>query len=146
MKKVLVTGASGGMGRKVIRELLRRDVQVVATSRDIEKARSLDFFEKVSFVPYDFATESRKDLWSYFGKPDTVIHLAWERLDNYNLKEHVEVFLEQHKKFIAGLFESGLKDFNGIGTCYECGLQEGLLQEGECQSEPSQPYSVAKNL
>lgn len=145
--KVLVTGASGSMGGMVITELLKRGgVEIIATSRDAEKATQLDFYNRVTYIPYDINEPSEKDLFSFFGKPDTVIHIAWEKLDNYNVPEHITVYLENHKKFISNLFRNGLKDFNGIGTCYECGLHEGILKE-DCTTPPtSQPYSVAKNL
>ena len=43
--RVLVTGASGGMGGMVIKEFLKhKDVEIIATSRDEEKAKQLEFY------------------------------------------------------------------------------------------------------
>jgi nucleoside-diphosphate-sugar epimerase len=144
--KVLVTGATGGMGGMVISRLLKeKGIEVIATARSHEKAKSFDFFPSVKFIPYDLNNPEEKNLFTYFDEPDVLIHIAWESLDNYNLKEHTTVYLENHKKFVSNMLRNGLKDFNGIGTCYECGLQEGLLKE-DCTTEPTQPYAVAKNL
>lgn len=142
--KFLVTGATGGLGRLVILELLKQGHEVIGTARSIEKAEKLDFFNQITFIPYDIYSQSITDLHTYFGKPDSVIHLAWEKLDDYNNSAHLTTILESHKSFIFNLVSNGLKDFNGIGTCYEYGLREGELDEG-MESQPILPYSQAKN-
>lgn len=142
--KVLVTGATGGLGRLIINQLLLTGCKVVATSRNSEKAHQSDFFDKVTYIQYDINDKTSLDLFSYFGKPDSVIHLAWEKLDDYKNEAHLTTILENHKAFIFNLLSHGLKDFNGIGTCYEYGIKEGLLKE-DFESVPVLPYSQAKN-
>ena len=39
MKKILVTGATGFIGNYVIEELLKHDVEIIATSSNEEKAK-----------------------------------------------------------------------------------------------------------
>ena len=46
--KILVTGATGFIGNYVIEELLKQEFQVIATSRNIEKAKEKSWFEKVT--------------------------------------------------------------------------------------------------
>src|ERR1700741_4345654 len=122
--KVLVTGATGGLGRLVIQQLLHLGHDVVATSRSVEKAKKLEFFDRIQFFPLDISKPTKVDLYHYFGKPDTVIHLAWDKLDDYKNDVHLTTILETHKSFLFNLISNGLPDVNGVGTCYEYGLRE----------------------
>jgi nucleoside-diphosphate-sugar epimerase len=142
--KVLVTGASGGLGSKIILQLLKLGCEVIATSRSIEKIQTESFFNKVKFISYDINNSDDIDLYSYFGKPDTVIHTSWEKLDDYNSVMHLNTILENQKKFIFNLIDNGLKDLNCIGTCYEYGIIEGELSEN-IPPQPVLPYAQAKN-
>lgn len=143
--RVLVTGATGGLGELVIRKLLEQNIKVVATSRDPEKARQCDFFSKVTYIPFDIYTQNNPDLYSYFHKPDVLIHLAWEKLDEYKNQAHTSSILENHEKFLSNLIDKGLKDITVVGTCYEYGLHEGVLKE-DMPSKPVLPYPEGKNL
>lgn len=143
--RVLVTGATGGLGELVIKKLLGQNIKVVATSRDAEKARQCDFYSKVTYIPFDIYTQSNSDLYSYFHKPDALIHLAWEKLDEYKNEAHTSSILKNHEKFLSNLIDAGLKDVTVVGTCYEYGLQEGILKE-DMISKPVLPYPQGKNL
>ena len=50
--KVLVTGATGFIGNYVIEQLLSQQIEVIATSTNIEKAKSKAWFEKVVYIPF----------------------------------------------------------------------------------------------
>lgn len=143
--KVLVTGATGGLGELVIHELLKRNVEVIATSRDEAKAKQCDFYGQVKYIPFDLNTKSIDNLFSYFNKPDALIHLAWEKLDEYKNEAHITSILENHKQFLSNLIDNGLKDITVVGTCYEYGLQEGILKENML-SKPVLPYPQGKLL
>lgn len=142
--RVLVTGATGGLGGLIIEKLLTKGVEVIATSRSEEKARQCSYFPNVTYIPYDISSRSDKNLYTYFQKPDLLIHLAWEKLDQYKAEEHLTVILEDHKHFISNLIDNGLKDITVVGTCYEYGLQEGMLDES-MNTQPTLPYSIAKD-
>lgn len=142
--RILVTGATGGLGELIIDKLKAKGVEIVSTSRRSEKAAQCDYLNGTTYIPYDIGSRSDLDLYSYFGKPDLVIHLAWEKLDQYKTDEHTGRILDDHKHFVSNLIENGLKDVTVVGTCYEYGLQEGMLSE-DMQSKPGLPYSVAKN-
>ena len=143
--RILVTGATGGLGRLIINKLLNQGVEVIATSHDPHEVPNCDFFNKVKYFPFDINKQDGADLCSYFGKPDALIHLAWEKLDEYKNEAHITTILENHKKFITNLIEGGLKDITAVGTCYEYGLQEGILRENMA-SQPILPYPQGKNL
>lgn len=143
--KILVTGASGGLGRLVIEHLLDLGHQVIATSRDKDKAKTLSFNNKVQYVSYDFSGPAPDKLLEYFNKPEAVIHLAWDKLNDYRSIEHETTILQQHRLFLLQLVNEGLKNINVVGTCYEYGLQEGELNE-TMPSQPVLPYPNAKNI
>ena len=143
--KVLVTGATGFIGSHLIRELLKSKTnQIVATSRSIDKAKKSDWFSKVEYIEYDFNEGTGENLYDFFGKPDQLIHLAWEDLSNYNSSSHIEVILPNHCEFIESMVLGGLKNVVVTGTCFEYGMIEGCLSE-DIDTKPENPYAVAKD-
>ncbi len=143
--KILVTGASGGLGELIIEKLLNDGHTIVATSRNIEKAKKLPFYNRVQYAAYDLSNASTINLFEYFHRPDAVIHLAWDKLNEYKNEVHLTQILLQHKQFLHNLISNGLKDITCVGTCYEYGLQEGELTE-TMLSKPMMPYPESKNL
>lgn len=145
MKKVLVTGATGFIGEYVIRELLKKKVQVIASSTDGSKAAAKDWYGDVTYVPLDFnKLDWDTDYFNYFGKPDFMIHLAWENLPDYKSDLHTLVNLPRHYKLLQNLLTGGLQDVTVTGTCFEYGMQEGELHE-DLPVHPQNPYGIAKN-
>ena len=143
--KILVTGATGFIGNHLIRELLKnKSNQVVATSRSANKAKKFDWFPKVKYIEYDVNNNTSEDLYSFFGKPDQLIHLAWESLSNYNSPSHMDVILPNHCNFIESMVVGGLMDVVVTGTCFEYGMIEGCLSE-DINTKPENPYAVAKD-
>ena len=143
--KVLITGATGFIGSYVVEELLKKDIHVIATSNNIEKATVKPWFGKVQYIPLNFSNlNSLENYFTYFNKPDICIHLAWEGLPNYKQPFHVEKNLPVQKQFLKNLIQNGLKSLTVTGTCFEYGLQEGCLQE-DMLCYPSNSYAIAKN-
>jgi nucleoside-diphosphate-sugar epimerase len=141
--KVLVTGATGFIGKHVVRELLTQGQQVIATSKNPEKARLVDWFSQVDYIPYDLNI-LQENLFQFFQEPDVVIHLAWEGLPNYHELFHFEQNLFTDYRFLKALLVGGLKSLTVAGTCLEYGLQNGCLSE-ETPARPTTPYGVAKD-
>jgi len=135
--KILVTGATGFIGRYVVERLLKRSCDVIATS--LEEVASLP----CRYMPANLK-ESGISWFERFEHPDAVIHLAWEGLPNYNELFHIERNLPVSYYFLKNLIESGVKNINVIGTCFEYGLQEGCLSE-DLPPKPITTYGVAKN-
>jgi uncharacterized protein (TIGR01777 family) len=74
--KVLVTGATGFVGRRVVEKLIEKNHEVIVVSRNVQKAFIL-FGEKVQYFLWsDF--ESIPDLYEH--EIDSVIHLAGENI------------------------------------------------------------------
>ena len=144
-QKVLVTGASGFIGNYVVRQLLRMNCSVIATSANEQKAKNNAWFDAVTYIPLDFKDfPPGTDYFNFFGRPDRLIHLAWEGLPNYKSLFHIEENLPRHFAFLSNMIRGGLSDLTVTGTCLEYGLQEGSLSE-DMPCFPSNPYAIAKD-
>ncbi len=145
MKKVLVTGATGFIGPYVIQQLLQCNVEVIVSSSNEAKARNFPWFADVKYKPFNLESfDQATDYYRFFDQPDHMIHLAWEGLPNYKQSFHTEVNLPRHRSFLQNMIEHGLSDLTVTGTCFEYGMQEGLLRE-DMPVHPDNPYAVAKN-
>jgi dTDP-6-deoxy-L-talose 4-dehydrogenase (NAD+) len=143
--KILVTGASGFIGTHVIHRLTGDGHVVVATSANASKASLCKWFGKVTYLDYKIGEmDHSRNLFSYFGEPDLLIHLAWQGLPDYKQMHHVEKNLLPQYFFIKNLVENGLRNITVTGTCFEYGMQSGPLKES-LTSLPENPYALAKD-
>lgn len=138
--KVVVTGASGFVGKHLIREMLKFGYEVVAVTR--QKDTVCEFLGLVDIVELDL-NYIDVDIYSRLGKPDALIHLAWGSLPNYSSESHLKE-LSMHFKFLEMMIKSGLALLMVTGTCFEYGLQSGCLNEDN-MVKPTNPYGSAKN-
>lgn len=146
MKKIVVTGATGFIGNYVIAQLLQdKNCNIIASSASLENATKSSWFSSVQYVSFDLKSfDSKVNYYKYFGKPDAIIHLAWEGLPNYKAAFHVNENLPRHFSFLSNCIEHGLTDVTVTGTCFEYGMQEGCLNE-EMDTIPANPYAQAKD-
>ena len=73
MKKIIVTGATGLIGKKLVNSLIEKKYEVVVFSRDLQKAK-LQLPNVKEFVEWDY---KKPEKWkSSLEKIDGVIHLA----------------------------------------------------------------------
>ena len=141
--KVLVTGASGFIGRCVVEQLVARGCEVIAVSRDESRARELPWFHKVRFLARDVhAIEGNP--FVDLGEPDVVMHLAWPGLPDYKRLAHFEKTLPSDYRFLKGLIDGGARHILVTGTCFEYGLLNGCLDE-RSSCVPSTSYGLAKD-
>ena len=141
--KVLVTGVTGFIGSYVVKELLKRQRHVIATSRNLDKARSYEWFSQVEYISCDLNVD-QKNFFHFFQQPNLLIHLAWEGLPNYKDLFHLEKNLFSNYRFLKNMIEHGLKSLVVTGTCFEYGMQSGALSE-DMETKPDNPYGLAKD-
>lgn len=139
--KIAVTGASGFIGRHVLSDLLKQEVEVVAVTR--KATRLADLSESIRIVEMDISHPA-PDCFDQLGCPDVLIHLAWDGLPNYKSLHHFETELPRQYHFLKTMIEAGLQSVLVTGTCFEYGMQSGALSE-DIQTRPNNPYGYAKD-
>jgi dTDP-6-deoxy-L-talose 4-dehydrogenase (NAD+) len=141
--KVLVTGATGFVGRHLVAALLARGCAVRAVARNAETAASLPWINAVEFIKADIHGADL-DIGALTDGIDALAHLAWPGLPNYQALFHFEHNLMADYRFIKGAVEAGVPQVLVTGTCFEYGMQSGPLDE-QIAPQPGNPYGLAKN-
>lgn len=140
---VLVTGATGFVGRHLVAALLARGCAVRAVARNVETAASMPWINHVEFVATDIHAADL-DIAALTDGIDVLAHLAWPGLPNYRALFHFEHNLMADYRFIKGAVEAGVAQVLVTGTCFEYGMQSGPLSES-VEPQPSNPYGLAKH-
>jgi nucleoside-diphosphate-sugar epimerase len=142
LKKILITGSNGFLGRNLISEISKlKNCEIIATYR--KNKSHLKNFKNISLKKIDIT--SKKENWYLeLDKPDIVIHLAWDYLNNFRDLKHKNKLLDLHNLFLSNLIINGLKNIIVSGTCLEYGKIEGELHEN-FKPKPIVPYAIAKN-
>ena len=137
MKKVLVTGSGGYIGRHVVKKLLDMGCSVIAA--DIRN----DGVDSRAEIINRSVFEDCPDIYRQLGEPDVCIHLAWRNGFVHNAPTHMED-LSGHCRFLRQMMEGGLKNLAVMGTMHEIGYWEGAIDENT-SCNPLSQYGVAKN-
>ena len=140
--RILVTGATGFVGRHVVEALLARGHEVTAVARNAPPAGGWTGADSTAFVACD--VHDVVDPAALFGVPDVLVHLAWPGLPNYRDLFHFERNLPADYRFIKRMVAAGTKQVLVTGTCFEYGMQSGPLSE-DMPALPDNPYGLAKN-
>lgn len=134
--KILVTGANGYLGQGIVKKLLDKGCEVIATdfkSDNIDKRATImeaNIFEIDN--PYTF-----------FKQPDVVFHMAWRDGFEHYSDNHIKD-LPNHYNFIKKMIEKGIKRIAVMGTMHEVGFWEGVINENT-PCNPLTPYGISKN-
>jgi nucleoside-diphosphate-sugar epimerase len=136
--KIAITGANGFVGQHMLARLSEEPVEVVCVGRRTE---GWTRFGTYLTIPFEHTPE---DIFERLGRPDLLIHLAWDSLTNYRALRHFDTELPLHYEFVRRLVEGGLRRVLVTGTCFEYGMKYGALHEGMV-ADPVNPYGFAKN-
>ncbi|MTB42344.1 NAD-dependent epimerase/dehydratase family protein [Streptococcus uberis] len=134
--KILVTGANGYLGKGVVKELLDKGYQVIATDfkSNYIDSRATIFEEDLFKIDNPF---------EHFGKPDILIHMAWRDGFVHNSINHIND-LPLHYNFIENMIKSGLKHVTVLGSMHEVGFYEGAITENT-PTHPQSLYGISKD-
>lgn len=145
-KPVLLTGATGFVGRQILRALLnegKRVRLVVRTGHD-DALASQEGIERVVVTTPDLFAESA-DWWQETCKGvDTLIHAAWYAEPGKYLASPKNLdCLAGTIAMAQGAMAAGLRRFVGVGTCFEYDVSVGDLTT-DTPLAPQSPYAGAK--
>ncbi len=139
--KIAVTGATGFIGKYVVKELERRSISpILVIHPSCEIPHSLKN-HPICRIDISVPPENAFEL---MGSPDVLIHLAWGGLPNYKSLHHFEAELPAQYHFLRKLLRAGLRNLVVTGTCAEYGMQSGALNESLAALSEN-PYGFAKN-
>ena len=135
--KILVTGANGYIGSKVVKKLCDLNVEVIATDFN-----NSNIDKRAQYIQADIFKEG-VNWFEYFNKPDVCLHLAYRDGFVHNSNRHMED-LSNHYKFMTNLIDNGLTHIACMGTMHEIGYHEGKVDEST-PCNPLSMYGIAKN-
>jgi nucleoside-diphosphate-sugar epimerase len=142
---VLLTGATGFVGRQVLQKLCERGVQtrvIVRQGKESLVSQSKNIEQII--ITNDLFAETC-DLWKQACKGiDTVIHCAWYAESGQYLQSEKNLdCLTGTLQLAKGAAQTGVRRVVGIGTCFEYDLSTGNLSI-ETPLLPLTPYAGAK--
>lgn len=140
---VLLTGATGFVGRQVHKALVARGVAVRVVIRTATEARLSSPAERIVTTPDLFAEKAAWWAEACHGV-ETVVHAAWyAETGQYLHSSKNQDCLRGTLELARGAIAAGVRRFIGIGTCFEYDLAAGLLST-KTRLDPQTPYAAAK--
>ena len=140
--KVLITGASGFVGRPLAENLSKLGFEVLAISRSIpsnSNVGQINWFQADLFLKNSYQTKVNQFA------PQIVIHLAWQDIPEFSF-EKSKLNLDQSLDFIH--FISSLKSCKKIlfsGSCLEYDDAKGECIENKIIKGSKNHFILAKN-
>lgn len=141
--KVVVTGANGFVGARVIRELASRGDEVQAIVRGTSNRSRLRDLASLQVIEADVLSPAGRQTIASL-EADACVHAAWCAEPGKYLSSPANIdFIGATLELARVLAQHGCRRFVGIGTCFEYDTEHGLLSE-RTPLRPSHLYSAAK--
>jgi len=141
LKRVLVTGASGFLGRACVAKLLARGVEVHGTGRGAAPPG----LPGLHWRSADLLDASGRERLLAKVRPTQLVHLAWEtRPGLYRDSPDNPAWAAASLDLLARAQAAGTERVLGIGTCFEYGPSPGPCVEATTPCNPVTPYGQAK--
>lgn len=137
MKKVLVTGANGYIGKHVVKAFLNSGYEVYVSDFGY---KGVD--ERAKIIEYPIFNRE-KNIYEILGSPDVLVHLAWRDGFIHNSNSHMRD-LSDHVTFLENMIDGGLSNLTVMGSMHEVGYWEGAVDE-KTPCNPMSMYGIAKN-
>jgi nucleoside-diphosphate-sugar epimerase len=137
---ILLTGATGFVGRQVLRALTERGCRV----RAVVRAGKQSEVATEAIASPDIFAESEA-WWSDVCRGiDTIIHAAWYAEPGLYLQSPKNIdCVNGTLRLAQGAIDAKVRRFVGVGTCFEYDLSAGHLSVAT-PLKPTTPYALAK--
>lgn len=135
--KILITGASGYIGKHVVKTFLNQGHDVLVSDFQYQ-----DIDERAKIIDEPIFSGD-KDIFLKLGSPDVLVHLAWRDGFIHNSTAHMRD-LSRHIIFLENMIDGGLKYLSVMGSMHEIGYWEGAIDENT-PCNPMSMYGIAKN-
>ena len=145
MKRILVTGGTGFVGRQIVRSLSKKDVEITLVVRNGKENVVKDIASvKKIITSQDIFVENQHWWASACKEIDTVIHAAWYvEPGQYLESEKNTDSLIGSLQLVRGAAYAKVKRFIGVGTCFEYELSASRLSI-QTPLKPLTTYAAAK--
>jgi len=142
--RILITGATGFIGRQICKALGDKDVDLRCVIRK-GKEYLLSGLSNAEIVYTEDLFAEKSDWWAnQCSGIDTIIHAAWyTEPGKYLLSDLNTHCLQGSLNLAQGAIKAGVRRFVGIGTCFEYDLSAGVLSI-DTPIKPTTPYAGAK--
>lgn len=134
--KILVTGANGYLGQGIVKAIIDKGHQVIATDFNVNNVDQRA--ERIACDLFSIANP-----YDYFNKPDVLLHLAWKDGFVHYSESHINE-LPKHCLFIQKMAKSEIKTISVMGSMHEIGFFEGSIDDNT-PCNPESFYGIAKN-
>ena len=139
--KILVTGASGFLGKSLIKKLTEKNVIVLALSRTYSH-----IFDKknVTWIKFNFSniTPLLNEIKKF--KPEIVYHFYWEEIPNFNEINSLNSLNRSIHFFSEILNFKSIRKVVVSGSCLEYEKNKGVCKE-TFYTKPKGDFTWAKN-
>ena len=147
MKRVLVTGAAGFIGKSLVKQLSEMNYDIVAlvSNNDVKKNLMLrDIDQRIEIVCGIDELKSRASMMKPF---DIIFHLATVgvRPEFNNIEQMCDVNIKLGCQLLDFAKETKSKLLVNFGSCFEYGNHNGILLTEEMECYPESIYAIAKN-
>lgn len=145
MTTVLLTGASGFVGRQVMAALLARNVNVKPILRTGKEAPCYESIDAKSIIWSDDIFAQQDEWWNqHLTGIDTIIHCAWYAEPGQYLQSAKNLAcMHGTMRMATAAARNGVTRFVGIGTCFEYDVDKGFL-DVDTPLRPQNLYASTK--
>lgn len=141
MKRVLVTGATGFIGRNVLSPLMQRGFEVHAVRHAAPAAGEAVRWHEADLLDPTAAKALMRSI-----RPSHLLHLAWYAVPrDYRESPRNLDWCRAGIELVAEFAANGGRRAVLAGSCFEYDLSYGYCSEGRTPNSPSTFYGVCKN-
>ena len=149
MKKAIVTGATGFIGKFLVRELLQNDVDVFAVDRIGATWNSLDNLS-LHKIECDLSNISELPTMIIANDIDCIFHTAWQGVSGTNRNDASDWKIQlQNVEATLNLIEAAnamnIKSFICLGSIHEFEIMQEM-SNGKTMCDPVNMYKSAKTM